>query len=199
MSLLSLVPTPVLAGAGLVAAAGIFAGGMTVASWRDSGALGAEKLAHKTDVDKLTADWAANLLAMREKADKEAADHEADRLANQIAKENADAAYQKKLAGLQALADRNAADSVRIAADAGRVRDELAAAIAAAGPASGSGSVPAPDLAARCSGAGGHAACGFLQRCTDLLVSGRELSVRLAGLVDRKQAALTETLDSWPK
>lgn len=199
MSLLSLIPTPVLAGAAVVAAGAIFAGGIQVESWRGAGALGAEKLAHQADVAKLQHDWSINLEAMRAVAEKAQADLDVEISANKLAQENAANAYARTTAKLQAQADRNAADSVRIAADAQRVRDALTAALAASGPAGGSGQVSAPDLAARCSGAGGHAACGFLQRCTDLLLGGRELLVRYAGLAERKQAAITEAVDSWPK
>jgi len=39
-----------------------------------AGALGAEKLAHESDVAKLQSDWAKNLAAMRDLADKAQAD-----------------------------------------------------------------------------------------------------------------------------
>lgn len=197
--ILSLIPWQAKAGAAVVAAGAIFAGGIKLEGWRDAEALGKEKLAHAADVAKLQHDWSLNLEAEHKVADQAQAELETERLANQIARENADAVYQKRTIQLQAQADRNVADSVRIAADARSVRDELAAAIAAAGAANGGGQVSAPDVAARCTGAGGHAACGFLQRCNDLLVENRQLLVGYAAMAERKQAVIVETRASWPK
>lgn len=186
MSLLSLIPTPVLAGAAVVAAGAMFAGGARVEGWRDAAALGAEKLAHQADVAKLDHDWNLNLEAMRKLADAAQADLDAERKANEIARENADVAHAKTIAALKLAADRNNADTQR-------VRDQLATDAAAAMRASGNSGEPGQASAgASCGGPGGAATYRFLSRALDL-------AARCSDAIGQQHAAVILAVDSWPK
>lgn len=183
--ILSLIPWQVKAGAAVVAAGAIFAGGIRLESWRDAGELGKEKLTHERDVAKLQADWADNLAAMRKVADQAQADLETERRTNQIARENAANAYQRDVTKLRALADRNGSD-------AQRVRDALATAQAAGRTAGAGCQTAGAEPPARCGGASGFAACGFLDRAIETLK-------RCAAVADWQHAALVEAVAAWPK
>jgi hypothetical protein len=185
MSLLSLIPTPVLAAGGVVAAAAIFAGGIKVESWRDTGALDTEKAAHISDVAALKTEWQGKLDAAQALLTEAIKERDAERQANATAREDAANAYTKQIASLKAAA--GAAD-----ARAQRVRDELAAAIAAAGAAGGNGAVPqAGPGAAACSGSGAEA-CRLLGRAIDL-------ARRCTEAAADQHAALTEAVAAWPR
>jgi hypothetical protein len=182
---MTLIPWQVQAGAAVVAAGAIFAGGAKLEGWRDAGELGTEKLAHKTDVDGLKDQWQQKLDAEHKLLTQAQADLEAERSLNQIAKENAEHAYQADIAKRQAAADR-------ATADAQRVRDELTAAIAAGRPASGTDPVLQAGQAASCSGSGGGAVCGLLGRAIDL-------AARCADAAGKQHAAVVEAVAEWPQ
>jgi Skp family chaperone for outer membrane proteins len=185
MSLLSLIPTPVLAGGAVVAAVAAFAGGAKVEAWRDTGALDTEKAAHARDVKALQDEWQAKLNAGQALLTQAIKERDAERQANATAREDAANAYTKQIASLKAAA--GAAD-----ARAQRVRDELTAAIAAAGTAGGNGAMPqtGPGPAA-CSG-GGAEACRLLGRAIDL-------ARRCTEAAAEQHSALAEAVASWPR
>jgi hypothetical protein len=181
-----LPPLPYVRLVAILGAVGVvFAGGIKLESWRDAGTLGAEKLAHQADIAKLQSDWAANLEAERKVADQAQADLAAERNTNEIARENAQNAYVHTVTQLRASADRNLAD-------AQRVREQLAAAIAAGRSASGNGPVQQAAAGPVCGGASGDAACGFLARAIDILK-------RCAIVADEQHAAIIEAVSAWPK
>jgi Skp family chaperone for outer membrane proteins len=185
MSLLSLIPTPVLAAGGVVAAAAIFAGGIKVESWRDTGKLDTEKFAHQKDVKDLRDEWQAKLDAGQALLTQAIKERDEARQANATAREDAANAYTKQIAQLKAAA--GAAD-----ARAQRVRDELTAAIAAAGTAGGNGAMPQTGSgAAPCSGSGA-ATCAVLSRAIDL-------ARRCTEAVGQQHAAVVEAVASWPR
>src|SRR5580700_8659313 len=124
MSLLSLIPTPVLAAGGVVAAAAIFAGGWKVEGWRDTGALDTEKAAHVSDVAAIKTEWQTKLDAAQALLTEAIAERDAERSANAAAREAAQNVHEATIAKLSA----NAAST---AAELGRVRNDLAAAEAA--------------------------------------------------------------------
>jgi hypothetical protein len=182
---MTIIPWQAKAVAGLIAAGAIFAGGWTVASWRASGQLEAEKLKDQQDVAKLQSDWAANIEEANKIAAQARADLDVERTMNAQEKADAEENYEKDLA------KRDAANA-RLAADAGRVRDELAAAQSTARTAAAGGSVQQAGIPSRCSGADGDAACGFLARALDL-------AKRCADVAGRNHAALVEAIKSWPE
>lgn len=185
MSLLSLIPTPVLAAGGVVAAAAIFAGGIKVESWRDTGALDTEKAAHVSDVAALKTEWQGKLDAAKALLTQAIAERDAQRQANATAREDAANAYTKQIAQLKAAA--GAAD-----ARTQRVRDELAAAIAAAGATGSNGAVPQTGSGpAACSGSGAEA-CRLLGRAIDL-------ARRCTEAAAEQHSALAEAVASWPR
>jgi hypothetical protein len=182
---MTLIPWQVQAGAAVIAAGTLFAGGWKVEGWRDAGELDTEKLAHSKDVGDLKQQWSDKLDAEHKLLTQAQADLEAERKLNEIAKENAERDYQVDLAKRQAAADRAAADTQR-------VRDELAAAIAAGRPASGSDPVRQAGQGASCSGSGGGAVCGLLGRAIDL-------ATRCADAAGKQHAALVEAIGEWPQ
>jgi hypothetical protein len=185
MSLLSLIPTPVLAAGGVVAAAAIFAGGIKVESWRDTGALDTEKAAHVSDVAALKTEWQAKLDAGQALLTQAIKERDEARQANATAREEAANAYTKQIASLKAAA--GAAD-----ARAQRVRDELTAAIAAAGATGGNGAVPQTGSGpVACSGSGAEA-CRLLGRAIDL-------ARRCTEAAAEQHAALVDAVGSWPR
>jgi hypothetical protein len=172
-------------GAIAAASAALFAGGWKVEGWRATDALDTEKAAHARDVKALQDDWQAKLNAAQALLTQAIAERDAQRQANATAREDAANAYTKQIAQLKAAA--GAAD-----ARAQRVRDELAAAIAAAGPAGGNGAMPqtGPGPAA-CSG-GGAEACRLLGRAIDL-------ARRCTEAAAEQHSALAEAVASWPR
>jgi Skp family chaperone for outer membrane proteins len=172
-------------GAIAAASAALFAGGWRVESWKAADALDTEKAAHARDVKALQDDWQAKLNAAQALLTQAIAERDAQRQANATAREDAANAYTKQIAQLKAAA--GAAD-----ARAQRVRDELAAAIAAAGPAGGNGAMPqtGPGPAA-CSG-GGAEACRLLGRAIDL-------ARRCTEAAAEQHSALAEAVASWPR
>ena len=172
-------------GAIAAASAALFAGGWRVESWKAADALDTEKAAHARDVKALQDDWQAKLNAAQALLTQAIAERDAQRQANATAREDAANAYTKQIAQLNAAA--GAAD-----ARAQRVRDELAAAIAAAGPAGGNGAMPqtGPGPAA-CSG-GGAEACRLLGRAIDL-------ARRCTEAAAEQHSALAEAVASWPR
>jgi hypothetical protein len=180
-----LIPWQAKAVAGLVAAGAAFGGGWSVESWRAAGQIDSEKLRHQADVAKLQQDWVANIEAMRKLADQAAAERDAEREANDLAKMDAEKTYERKLAALQA-------EAGRINADAQRVRDDLAAAVAAAHVSAHSDPVQGAGGAPDCSSPSGSAACGLLGRAIDL-------AARCAQVAGQQHAALVEAVQSWPK
>ena len=184
MSLLDLVPWQAKAVGTMVAAGALFAGGWTVESWRASGQLEAETLKDSQDVAKLQSDWAANMEAANKIVDQARADLDGERAVDQQARNNAEAKYAKDIAGRDAVNDR-------LAHDAQRVRDELAAAKFAAG-AAGGGPVQQAGSSAPCSGSGCAAGAGLLSRAIDL-------AERCAKAAGQQHAAVVEAVESWPK
>jgi Skp family chaperone for outer membrane proteins len=185
MSLLSLIPTPVLAGGAVVAAVAAFAGGAKVEAWRDTGALDAEKAAHVADVTALQKQWQTKLDAAQALLTEAIAERDAQRQANATAREDAANVYTKQIAQLKAAA--GAADS-----RAQRVRDELATAIAAARTAGGNGAVPQTGSGTAACGGSGAAACGLLERAIDL-------ARRCTEAVGQQHAAVAEAVAAWPR
>jgi hypothetical protein len=168
-----------------VAAAAAFGGGFKVEQWRSTDAFDTEKAAHAKDVQDLKDQWQAKLNASQALLTKAIKERDEARQANATAREDAANAYTKQIAQLKAAA--GAAD-----ARAQRVRDELTAAIAAAGAAGGNGAVPqtGPGSAA-CSGSGA-ATCAILSRAIDL-------ARRCTEAVGQQHAAVVEAVASWPR
>lgn len=179
-----LIPPQVQAGAALVVAGLIFGGGWKVSAWHDAGRLALEAETHQRDVAKLQDDWAANLEAMRKRGDEAEAELAADREANAKRKAEADSAYQTQIGKLQA-------STLAAARDSQRVRDELAAAIAAARPSDGGGGVQQAGTAARCGDPSSAAACRLLARALDL-------AQRCVGVAGPQHAAVAEAVAAWP-
>jgi hypothetical protein len=185
MSLLSLIPTPVLAAGALIGAAAAFGGGFKVEQWRSTDALDAEKIAHARDVKALQDDWQAKLNAGQALLTQAIKERDEARQANATAREEAANAYTKQIAQLKAAA--GAAD-----ARAQRVRDELAAAEAAGRSAGGGSPVrQAEGSALACSGSSATA-LGLLSRAIDL-------ARRCTEAASEQHAALTEAVASWPR
>jgi hypothetical protein len=182
---MSLIPWQAQAGAAVLAAGAIFAGGIRLEGWRDAEALGKEKLAHQADIASLKTQWQDRLDAEHKLLTQATADLDAERLADQIRKEKAEHDNQIETDRLRAAAVRNATDTQR-------VRDELAAAQAAGRPAGGSSPVQTVGAGPGCGGSGGFAACGFLDRAVAIL----ERCSRVAG---EQHAALVEAVAEWPK
>ena len=185
MSLLTLIPTPILAGGAVLAVVASFGGGVEVKGWRDASALDAEKASHVKDVQALKDEWQGKLNAAQTLMNQAVAERDAERQANDLAREDAQNAHEATIKKLQA--------AVSVAAsDAQRVRNELAAAEAAGRSASGSGSVQQGAASAPCSGPGGATACGLLSRAIDL-------ARRCAETSGEQHAAVVEAIASWPK
>jgi hypothetical protein len=185
MSLLSLIPTPVLAGGAVVAAVAAFAGGAKVEAWRNTGALDTEKAAHVSDVAALQKQWQAKLDAGQALLTEAIKERDAERSANAAAREEAQNVHEATIAKLSA----NAAST---AAELGRVRNDLAAAEAAGRAARGADAVrQAAAGAPPCSG-GSEAICGLLQRTLDL-------AKRCADDFGIQHAAAVEALATWPR
>jgi len=182
---MGLIPWQVKAVAAALAAVAMFSAVWHVAGWRDAKALATEKAAHIADVQKLKDDWQDNLDAEHKLLTQAQADLEAERLADQMQRKKAENDHLQTVTKLRVLADRNATD-------AQRVRDTLASAQAAGRATGGGGSVQQAGGASRCSGPGGFAACGFLERATELLE-------RCARVADEQHAAVVEAIASWPK
>src|SRR6266403_3269758 len=162
LSLLSLIPLPVRLGLAVAAAVALVAAGAKLENWRDTGALDAEKAAHQSDITSLKAQWQAKLDLEHAAYQQSLSDREAERQAYQTQRQEAERVHQAETDRLRAVAVRNAADGQR-------VRDDLAAAIAA-GRVTGGGSCPVQQTGAAtgCSGPSGGAVCGFLSRALDL-------------------------------
>jgi hypothetical protein len=185
MSLLSLIPTPVLAAGGVVAAAAIFAGGIKVESWRDTGALDAEKAVHVSDVAALKTEWQGKLDAAQALLTEAIKERDAERQANATAREAAQNVHEATIAKLSA----NAASS---AAELGRVRNDLAAAEAAGRAARSADPMrQAAAGAPACSGSG-EAVCGLLDRALDL-------AKRCADAAGSQHAGVVEAVAAWPR
>src|ERR1700757_1312269 len=118
---MDLIPWQAKAGAAVVAAGAIFGGGWTVESWRAAAALDKEKLAHAADVQSLKDQWQQRVEQAEKVAGQTGADLDTERAMNAQEKADAEANYERELA-------KRDASNARLAADAGRVRDELAAA-----------------------------------------------------------------------
>jgi hypothetical protein len=183
--MIGLIPWQAKLGAAAVAAGGLFYGGWHVESWRAADQLEAEQLQHQKDVAKLQADWVANIDAMRKIADQAQTELEAERQMNDLAKMEAERTYERKIAALKAQSDG-------LRADAQRVRDDLAAAVAASRISAHSGEVQPTGTGPDCGGASGSVACGLLGRAIDL-------ASRCAGVAEQQHAALIEAVSAWPK
>ena len=186
LSLLSLIPLPVRLGLAGAAAVGLVAVGAKLETWRDTGALDEEKLAHQADVASLKTQWQAKLDLEHAAYQQSLADRQTELEASAKQRQEAERAHQVETDRLRAVAVRNAADSQR-------VRSDLAAAIAA-GRVTSSGSCPVQQAgpSASCSGASGSAICGFLSRALDL-------AKRCSDSVGTEHAAVVEAVSEWPK
>ncbi len=186
LSFLSLIPLPVRLGLAGAAAGAIFAGGWTVQGWYDAGKLDAEKAAHQADVTSLKNQWQAKLDLEHAAYQQSLADRQTEREVSAKQRQEAERAHQIETDRLRAVAVRNAADSQR-------VRDDLAAAIAA-GRVTGGGSCPVQQAGAgaSCSGTSGGAICGLLSRALDL-------AARCADSLGQQHAAVVEAVSEWPK
>jgi hypothetical protein len=185
MSLLSLIPTPVLAAGGVVAAAAIFAGGWKVEGWRATDALDTEKAAHARDVKALQDDWQAKLNAAQALLTEAIKERDAERAANAAAREAAANVHEATIAKLSATA-------ASTAAELGRVRNDLAAAEAAGRAARSEDPVrQAAAGAAACSGSS-EAICGLFYRALDI-------AKRCADSAGSQHAAAVEALATWPR
>jgi len=175
-------------GAIAAASAALFAGGWKVEGWRATDALDTEKAAHARDVKALQDDWQAKLNAAHALLTQAIAERDAQRQANATAREDAANAYTKQIAQLKAAAGA-------AAADADRVRRDLASAEAAGRAARGGSSVQQGGQAAAgspaCSGSGA-AICGLLSRTIDL-------ATRCADAAGTQHAAVVEAVASWPR
>lgn len=182
---MTLIPWQAKAGAAVIAAGAIFAGGWTVESWRASGELEAAKLKDQQDTAKLQSDWAANIEEANRIAAQARADLDVERTLDQQGRQDAETKYAQDIAKRDAVTDR-------LARDAQRVRDELAAAQSSIRTAAGSGSMQQAGPAALCSGPGCEAGAGLLSRAIDL-------AERCAKAAGQQHAALVEAVDAWPK
>jgi hypothetical protein len=169
----------------VVAAAAIFAGGWKVEDWRATDALDSEKAAHASDVASLKNQWQTKLDAAQALLTEAIAERDAERQANDIAREDAANAYAKQIGQIKAAAGL-------AAADAQRVRDELAAATTAGRAPGGTDAVRQAAAGAPCSGGGGAAVCGLLSRAV-------ELAQRCTDAAGTQHAALVEAVNSWPR
>ncbi|SRR6266403_2380582 len=186
LSLLSLIPLPVRLGLAVAAAVALVAAGAKLENWRDTGALDAEKAAHQSDITSLRIQWQTKLDLEHAAYRQSLSDREDERKAYQTQRQEAERAHQIETDRLRAVAVRNAADSQR-------VRDDLAAAIAA-GRVTGGGSCPVQQAGAgpSCSGTSGGAICGLLSRALDL-------AARCADSLGQQHAAVVEAVSEWPK
>ena len=186
LSFLSLIPLPVRLGLAGAAAVALVAAGAKLESWRDTGALDAEKAAHQADVASLKTQWQAKLDLEHAAYQQSLADRQTELEASAKQRQEAERAHQIETDRLRAVAVRNAADSQR-------VRDDLAAAIAA-GRVTGGGSCPVQQTGAgpSCSGTSGGAICGLLSRALDL-------AARCADSLGQQHAAVVEAVSEWPK
>ena len=184
MGLLTL-PWQVKAGAAVIGAGFVFGLGFKVESWRGTDALDTEKLAHQTDVAALKLEWGKRVDAEHGAYVKVVADREADRLANEAAREKSEDEYIRDIGRRNALANRNAGDAQRL-------RDDLKAAIAAGRISNRDCPVRQADPGAICSGPGGADACGFLDRALDL-------AKRCSETAGGQHAAVVEAVSQWPR
>ncbi len=188
LSFLSLIPLPVRLGLAGAAAGAIFAGGWTVQGWHDAGKLDAEKAAHQADVTSIKNQWQTKLDLEHAAYMQAVSDRDAERTAYQKQRQDAEDEHEKTVAKLKA-------SSARATADAQRLRDDFAAAIAASRATSGNDSVRSAGgqaASARCGGPGGEAACRFLDRALDL-------AKRCADVAGEQHAAAVEAVSAWPK
>jgi hypothetical protein len=182
---MTLIPWQVKAAGAAIGAVLLVGAGWRVATWRDAGALATEKAAHAQDVHDLQQQWQAKLDAGQEALRKAQADLQVERDTNDIAREDAQNAHDATISKLKAAAGL-------AAADAQRVRDELAAAQAAGRPAGGSSPVQQAEAgAAACSGRGA-AICGLLSRAVGL-------AQRCTDAAGEQHAAVVEAVASWPR
>jgi hypothetical protein len=185
MSLLSLIPTPALAAGGVVAAAAIFAGGIKVESWRDTGALDTEKAAHVSDVAALKTEWQGKLDAAQALLTQAIKERDAEREANATAREAAQNVHEATIKKL-------AATAASTAAELGRVRDDLAAAEAAGRAARSADPMRQTAAGATACSGGSEAICGFLDRAIDI-------AKRCSDAAGTQHAGVVEAVASWPR
>jgi hypothetical protein len=182
---MTLIPWQVKAAGAAIGVVLIFGAGVKVEGWRDTGALDSEKTAHANDVKGLQDQWQKKLDAGQDALRKAQADLEVERNANQIAREDAQNAHEATISKLKTAAGL-------AAADAQRVRDELAAAQAAGRAASGGSPVRQTEgSTAACSGSG-SAICGLLSRAVDL-------AQRCTDAAGTQHAAVVEAVSAWPR
>jgi hypothetical protein len=185
VSLLSLIPTPVLAAGGVVAAAAIFAGGIKVESWRDTGALDTEKAAHKQDVKDLQDQWQAKLDAGQALLTQAIKERDEARQGNSTAREAAQNVHEATIKKL-------AASAASTAAELGRVRDDLAAAEAAGRAARSADPVRQTTAGTPACSGSGEAVCGLLDRALDL-------AKRCSDAAGTQHAGVVEAVAAWPR